>query len=215
MAAHFSLLALFGERWLSAVVAAFSTVTPPPAPPVSTPMMILAPPPGDSTVRRVLSFKNVTVEKTSPGAPVRVADSTDIAFDADDSRQLLPVLQANDGLIVFVSLLDREHPKTAFRPDGSRAPPPSTLEHWVRIRLANPSWWPEVDRLCAVANGDGEMEAMAVFPPSYRSRLGAVIQARVNELKSPGRVVMGVGLRLEAGRPAGVVVRAITFRPLS
>ena len=146
----------------------------------------------------------------APGTSLKIEDGTDIIFDADDTRQLLPVLAAFDGLIVFVPVLDRVHPEVAFRSDGSPAPLPATLDHWVRIRLPNPSWWPEIDALCSVANPQGTREAVAVFPPAYRSKLGVAVQTRMAELKSSGRIV-GVSLRLEAGQPAGVVVRAITL----
>ena len=214
VAVHLFSFALVSQRWLLALVAALSTVTPPPLPPASTSLTILTPPPGKPMTGSTRSFQTRVVDNVTPGAPLRIADGTDIAFDADDTRQLLPVLQAYGGLIVFVPVLDRTHPQAAFRPDGSAAAVPATLDHWVRIRLPNTSWWPEVERLCSAANADGTLEAMAVFPPSYRASLGAVIQTRMTELKSSGRVVVGVGLRLEAGRPAGVVVRAITFAPL-
>lgn len=205
-----ALVALAGQPWLAAFLASLSHPVQPPLP-AATRLTILAPPPGKPLTGSARSFRNTVPEQVKTGAPLKIADSTDIAFDADDAHQLLPVLAANSGLIVFVPVLDRAHPRAAFRPDGSQAPTPATLDHWVRIRLANTSWWPEVDRLCSMANADGALEAMAVFPPSYRSALGAAIQQRVSELKASGRVVVGVALRLESGRPAGVVVRAITF----
>jgi hypothetical protein len=214
LAVHLTaILALAGQRWLVALLAAFSTVVPSPAPAANDILTILAPPPGKPAPARALSFRTGETEQMAPGAPLKIEDGTDIAFDADDTRQLLPVLAAFDGLIVFVPILDRVHPHAAFRPDGSPTALPATLDHWVRIRLPNPSWWPEIDALCSVANPDGTLEAVAVFPPAYRSKLGAAVQTRMAELKSSGRIVGG-GLRLEAGRPAGVVVRAITLARL-
>lgn len=204
-----AVLALIGHQWLLTLLAAFSTASQPPFPPARDTLTILAPPPGKPLPSQALSFQNDMREKIAPGTSLRIEDGTNIAFDADDTRQLVPVLASFDGLIVFVSVLDRVHPKAAFRPDGTPAPVPATLDHWVRIRLPNTSWWPEVEALCSVANPDGDMEAVAVFPPAYRSRLGAAVDARMTELKSSGHVV-AVGLRLEAGRPAGVVVRAVT-----
>jgi len=204
------LLALVGPRWLIAVLAVFSTVAPPPLPSTPYTLTILTPPPGKPLPSGAVCFQAGACEKMTPGVPLKIADSADIVFDADDTRQLVPVLKAYGGLIVFVPLLHRASPKAAFWPDGSRAAVPATLDHWVRIRLSNPSYWPEVGRLCAIANSDGLMEAVAAFPPEYRSQLGAAVQSRMIELKSSGHVV-GVGLRLEAGRPAGVAIRAITL----
>jgi hypothetical protein len=203
-----AMLTLAGQRWLFAILTAVATADQPPLPPARETFTILAPPPGKTMRSTALSFSGSLRESTPPGASVRIEDGTDIAFDADDSRQLLPVLKAFDGLIVFVPLLDRLHPQAAFRPDGSSAPLPGTLDHWVRIRLANPSWWPEVEALCSAANSDGSMEAVAVLPPVYRAKLGAAVQSRMAELRSAGRIV-GVSLRLEAGHPAGVVVQSV------
>ena len=200
-------LAVCGQQWLLALLSAFSTV-PQPEPPHTYTLTILAPPPGKHVRTNALSFQTGAPEPNVGDASPVIADSTDISFDSDDTRQLLPVLAAYDGLIVFVPLLDRVHPTGAFRPDGSEAAIPASLDRWIRIRLPNTSWWPELDALCSVANPDGTLEAVAVFPPAYRSALGAAVQARMAELKSSGRVV-GVGLRLEAGQPAGVRIRAI------
>ncbi len=208
----FLMLALLGQTWLAAHFSTSSAADEPPAPAMRDVLTILAPPPGELLRVKSLAFRSGGKEATTPGAAVKLDESAEISFDADQSRQLVPVLTAFEGLIVFVPLLDRGHPRAAFRPDGSPAAVPSTLDHWVRIRLANPSWWPEVEALCSAADANGEMEAVAVFPPNYRAKLGAAIQARMAELKSSGRVV-GVGLRLEAGRPAGVEIRAIRLAP--
>ena len=202
-----AILAMCGQRWLLALLSAFSLVPPPEPPPAYT-VTMLAPPPGKHVRTNALSFRGGAPQPNVGDQSPAIADSTDISFDSDDARQLLPVLAAYGGLIVFVPVLDRVHPTGAFRPDGSRAAIPASLDHWVRIRLPNTSWWPEVEALCSVANPDGTLEAVAVFPPAYRSALGAAVQARMAETKSSGRVV-GVGLRLEAGQPAGVRVRAI------
>jgi hypothetical protein len=138
-------------------------------------------------------------------APV-VEDSAEIDWAADYKRQLLPVLLANQGLIVFVDPLDRVRAKAAFRPDGSPVQPPETLQHYVRLRLGNPSWWPQIERLCAKADPDRALEVMAVFPPEYRSTLSAAVQARMAEMKRSGRVVW-LSLTLDVSRPAGVLVR--------
>lgn len=161
-------------------------------------LTILAPPPGVLKPVRSLSFHSGPRPKIQPGSTQKIDDSTSISFDADDSRQLIPVLGQVGGLIVFVPILDRTHPRTAFHPDGSPAPVPQSLGHWVRIRLANPSWWPEVEALCASADPNGTMEAMAVFPPAWRNALA-------EELKTSNRV-KAITLRLEAGRPAGVTI---------
>ncbi len=165
-------------------------------------LTILAPPPGVLKQIRSLSFRSGPRMRIQPGTTQRIDDGTSISFDADDSRQLIPVLAQVGGLIVFVPILDRTHPRSAFHPDGSPAPLPATLDHWVRIRLANASWWPEVEALCASADPNGTMEAMAVFPPSWRAALA-------RELKSASRV-KAITLHLEAGRPAGVTVRTVT-----
>lgn len=165
-------------------------------------LTILAPPPGKMIRTNDLSLHRGVMPKTQPGSSQKIDDSTSIAFDADNERQLIPVLTQVGGLIVFVPILDRTHPRSAFHPDGAPAPAPNTLDHWVRIRLANPSWWPEVEALCASANPDGTMEVMAVFPPSWRTALAG-------ELKSASRV-KAITLHLEAGKPAGIVIRAIT-----
>jgi hypothetical protein len=205
---HFAaILAIVGQQWLLALLSVFSAA-PQPEPPHAYTLTILTPPPGKRVHTNALSFKSGVPEPSVGETSPVIADSTDISFDSDDTRQLLPVLAAYGGLIVFVPVLDRVHPTGAFRPDGSEAAIPSSLDHWIRIRLPNTSWWPEVDALCSVANPDGMLEAVAVFPPAYRSALGAAVQARMAEMKSAGRVV-GVGLRLEAGQPAGVRVRAI------
>jgi hypothetical protein len=202
-----AILAICGQQWLLALLSALSAV-PQREPPPAYKLTILAPPPGKHVHTNALSFRTGAPEPTVGETSPVVADSTDISFDSDDTRQLLPVLAAYGGLIVFVPVLDRVHPTGAFRPDGSEAAIPASLDHWIRIRLPNTSWWPEVDALCSVANPDGTLEVVAVFPPAYRSALGAAVQARMVEMKSSGRVV-GVGLRLEAGQPAGVRVRAI------
>lgn len=206
-----AILAICGQQWLLALLGASSTIPQPEPPPAYT-LTILAPPPGKHVRTNALSFRTGAKEpeEGETSSPV-IADSTDISFDSDDTRQLLPVLAAYGGLIVFVPVLDRVHPTGAFRPDGSEAAIPPSLDHWIRIRLPNTSWWPEVEALCPVGNPDGTLEAVAVFPPAYRSALGAAVQARMAEMKSSGRVV-GVGLRLEAGQPAGVKVRAIHLK---
>jgi hypothetical protein len=201
------ILAICGQQWLLALVSAFSAVPQPEPPPAYT-LTILAPPPGKHVHTNALSFHTGPPEPSVGDSSPVIADTTDISFDSDDTRQLLHVLAEYGGLIVFVPVLDRVHPTGAFRPDGSEAAIPASLDHWIRIRLPNTSWWPEVDALCSVANPDGTLEAVAVLPPAYRSALGAAVQARMAEMKSSGRVV-GVGLRLEAGQPAGVRVRAI------
>ena len=201
-------LVLACQQWLSAVLAGTATTPQPPVPSPRESFTMLAPPPGREMPRSTLSFSRSLSENAAPGAAVKIEDGTSIAFDADDNRQLVPVLRAFDGLIVFVPVLDRLHPQSAFRPDGSSVPLPGSLDHWVRIRLANPSWWPEVESLCSVANAGGDLEAVAVLPPAYRARLGAAVQSRMNELRSTGRIV-GVSLRLEAGHPAGVVVQTV------
>ena len=207
LAVHLAaILAITGKSWLLALLGTLATVPQPP--PATYRLTILTPPPGKPIRRESLRFHTGTSETLPAGAPARIEDGTDIVFDADDTRQLLPVLAAYGGLIVFVPVLDRVHPKDAFRPDGTAAAIPATLDHWVRIRLPNTSWWPEVEAMCSAANSDGALEAVAVFPPAYRSALGAAIQSRMTELKSSGHVV-GIGLRLDAGRPAGVQVRAI------
>jgi hypothetical protein len=161
-------------------------------------LTILAPPPGKLTRTNAFSLRRSIAQKTQPGISQKIDDSTTIAFDPDDDRQLIPVLAQFHGLIVFAPVLDRTHPRAAFHPDGSSAPVPTTLDHWVRIRLANPSWWPEVEALCSTADPDGTMEAMAVFPPAWRVKLGA-------ELKSTGHVT-AITLHLETGKPAGIVI---------
>lgn len=201
------ILALCGQQWLLALLSGFSAVPQPEPPPAYT-LTVLAPPPGKHVHTNALSFQNGAQQPADGETSPVIADSTDISFDSDDTRQLLPVLEAYGGLIVFVPVLDRVHPTGAFRPDGSEAAIPASLDHWIRIRLPNTSWWPEVEALCSVANPDGMLEAVAVFPPAYRAALGAAVQARMAEMKSSGRIV-GVGLRLEAGQPAGVRVRAI------
>ena len=197
------------QQWLVAIWAAISTSAQPPIPPNQT-LTILAPSAGKPLRTAALSFRTGFAEQSAPGVSLRIEDGTDIAFDADETRQLIPVLTAFGGLIVFAPILDRVHPQAAFRPDGAPAPVPATLDHWVRIRLSNPSWWPEIEALSSIANPDGTLEAVAVFPPAYRAALGAAVQNKMAELKSTGRII-GVGLRLEAGRPAGVVVRTVTL----
>lgn len=200
-------LALLGQAWLAALFASFSGAAEPPVPQTREVVTMLAPPPGEFT--RTAAMKMPSARRAvAAGAAVKIDEGAAIAFDADDARQLVPVLTAFDGLIAFVPLLDRLHPRAAYRLDGSRVATPKTLDGWTRIRLANPSWWPEIDALCEAADAAGEMEAVAVFPPAYRLKLDAAIGARMAEMKSSGRVV-AVGLRLEAGRPAGVDVRAI------
>ncbi len=200
------ILAISCQQWLSSVPAG-TPANSPPEPPRET-FTLLAPPPGRALPRTVLSFSRSPSENSSPGAPVKIDEGTSIAFDADEGRQLLPVLRAFNGLIVFVPLLDRLHPLAAFRPDGSPAPLPGPLDHWIRIRLANPSWWPEVEALSSVANAGGDLEAVAVLPPAYRARLGAAVQMRMNELRSGGRIT-GVSLHLDASHPAGVIVQTV------
>jgi hypothetical protein len=203
------ILAWACQQWLVALFAIVPTSAQPPMPPNQT-LTILAPAPGKPLRTGALSLRTATAEQAAPGALPKIEDGTDIAFDADQTRQLIPVLTAFGGLIVFVPILDRVHPQAAFRPDGARAPVPATLDHWVRIRLSNPSWWPEIDALSSIANPDGTLEVVAVFPPAYRAALSAAVQTKMAELKASGRII-GVGLRLEAGRPAGVVVRAVTL----
>jgi hypothetical protein len=140
------------------------------------------------------------------GSSPVVDDSTEIVWAADYNRELLPVLLANQGLIVFVDPLDRLRPKAAFRADGSRVPPPDTLQHYVRLRLANPSWWPEIEALCVTTDPERKLEVMAVFPPTFRTKLGEAVQAQMLEMKRTGRVVW-LSLALDTSRPAGVVVR--------
>ena len=201
-------LVMAGQQWLSAMLAGTPSDPPPPASSVRETLTLLAPPPGREMPRSLLNFKSSPIVNSAPGTAQRIEDGASIAFDADDNRQLVPVLKAFDGLIVFVPVLDRLHPQAAFRPDGTSAPLPGSLDHWVRIRLANPSWWPEVEALCSAANAGGELEAVAVLPPSYRARLGEAVQMRMNELRSTGRIV-GVSLRLDARHPAGVVVQNV------
>ncbi len=203
-----AVLVICGQQWLLALLSTFAAV-PQPAPPAAYTLTILAPPPGKHVRTNALSFQTGPKEPDTgeTSAPL-IADSTNISFDSDDTRQLLPVLAAYGGLIVFVPVLDRVHPTGAFRPDGSEAAIPASLDHWIRIRLPNTSWWPEVEALCSIGNPDGTLEAVAVFPPAYRSALGAAVQARMAGMKSSGRVV-GVALHLEAGQPAGVRVREI------
>jgi hypothetical protein len=199
MAQSTVILLLAGPQWLTAP----PVVDQPESPRAHEILTILAPPLGKMAPTNALSFRHDIIQKARPGSSQKIDDSTSIAFDADDDRQLIPVLEQFNGLIVFAPILDRTHPRSAFHPDGSPAPVPTTLDHWVRIRLANPSWWPEVEALCSTADPGGTMEAMAVFPPTWRARLGA-------ELKSTGRAT-AITLHLEAGKPAGIVVRAVSF----
>src|SRR5580704_8359252 len=134
-----AILAICSQQWLLALLSAGSAV-PKPEPPATYTLTILAPPPGKHVRTNALSFRAGLPEPSvGETAPV-IADSTDISFDSDDTRQLLPVLSAYGGLIVFVPVLDRVHPTGAFRPDGSEAAIPSSLDHWIRIRLPNTSW---------------------------------------------------------------------------
>jgi hypothetical protein len=149
---------------------------------------------------------------TAGGGPAAIDDSTEIVWAADHGRQLIPVLRAHSGLIVFVDPLDRTKPKAAFRPDGSRTQPPNTLQHYVRLRMSNPSWWPEVKRLSAIADPGGTLEAMAVFPPEYRSELGDAVRTRMAEMKRTGRVVW-LSVALDGSQPAGVAVHDVKLAP--
>ncbi len=116
-----AILAIVGQQWLLALLSGFSAVPPPEPPPAYT-LTILAPPPGKHVNSNALSFKNgapdPSVGETSPV----IADSTDISFDSDDTRQLLPVLAAYGGLIVFVPVLDRV--QSDRRPSGPTDPRP-------------------------------------------------------------------------------------------
>ncbi len=203
-----AILVLIGGQWLLSLLPPAASADPPPPPQIRETLTILAPPPGKSSPRSPLSFNRSPLPDTPAGASAKLEDSTEIAFEADEARQLVPVLRENDGLIVFSPVLDHLHPRLAYHPDGTAAPIPASLNHWVRIRLANPAWWPEVESLCSQADPSSTLEAIAVFPPAYRSKLGEAVQARITGLKSAARIV-GVSLRLEAGRPAGVVIRTV------
>ena len=196
-----------GQKWLALVTTVPASAPPPPTE-VHETLTVLAPPPGKPALANAFSLRTTAAESTPPGASVKISEGTNISFLADDDRQLVPVLNAFGGLIVFVPVLDRIHPRSAFRPDGTAAPVPATLDHWVRIRLANPAWWPEIEALSDLANQDGTLEAVAVLPPSYRSKLGAAVESRMAAAKSSAKIT-GVELRLQSGRPAGVVVESI------
>ena len=190
----------FAKPWLLSLLAALLALwqTGPPPRPAVTITKVFAPPAGKSGG-----------EGQGRGGPSPVVDdSTEIVWAADYNRELLPVLLANQGLIVFVDPLDRLRPKAAFRADGSRVPPPDTLQHYVRLRLANPSWWPEIEALCITTDPERKLEVMAVFPPTFRTKLGEAVQAQMVEMKRTGRVVW-LSLALDTSRPAGVAVRDI------
>lgn len=198
---------VFARAWIVAILAAFAVQQPDPPSPL-TKVILLAPPPGKPAPAKPTEPKaGSQSEYLVDGAPV-VDDVTDIAWDADYSRQLLPVLLTHGGLIVLVDPLDRVRPKAAFRPDGSRVQPPRNLQRYVRLRMHNPSWWPQVERLRAIADPGGALEVMAVFPPEYRDTLSEVARLRLDEMKLTGRVAW-LSLALDASRPAGVVVHDI------
>ena len=202
-----TVLSGFAKAWIVAILATLAIQQPgPPSP--RTRVTLLAPPPGKPAPTGQSGPKlSSPGEDSADGAPA-VDESTDVVWDADYGHQLIPVLRIHDGLVVFVDPLDRVHAKAAFRTDGTQVKPPETLQHYVRLRMRNPAWWPEIERLCTSADPSRMLEVMAVFPPEYRSKLGEAVKVRMAEMKRAGRVVW-LCLTLDVSRPAGVMVRDV------
>jgi hypothetical protein len=206
-----AVLSGFAKAWIVAILATLAIQQPNP-PYARTQVMLLAPPPGQPAPTFSSEQKlSGPGEDPADGAPA-LDESTDIVWDADYGHQLIPVLRIYHGLVVFVDPLDRVHAKAAFRADGIQVKPPETLQHYVRLRVRNPVWWPEIESLCTSADPSRALEVMAVFPPEYRSKLGQAVKVRMAEMKRAGRVVW-LSLTLDASRPAGVLVRDVKVNP--